>query len=1522
MDGPQVEPRAQERVAAGKGIKKEEENSTEGNLNASENSMCTTSIPERSRADVSLSDRSRDKIIDNDASVNASNGFHDECSGENSDSLDVSYLPGKANKIQQIVEDATSPESKEIVTKILEQVQQLSVSEKLLLYLKLPTGSSISVDPLTQPINPLGSRFEIQQTITWIKTHLEEDPDVSLPKQEVYDEYLGYCNNNAMKPLSTADFGKVMKQVFPRVRPRRLGTRGNSRYCYSGLRKRMKLSPPLLPDLGDLSRVGSHKAAIKAAGCIASGDEGHQGSPEQSGEDMEAATSERGRDVELAVSHLIREWAEKVLGVHFTTLPELAQFLVKNLVVDGRSEAAFTLFPGGQQSSRSQSLDSSGPTIESDGKCTSPRVPLISNLCKAGGKHREAQLQLTRKLHEKEILREQKRKFQDQLTAYRGGAPLEHLKSQTGKKAKLGCNYSNHLKRSNSDESSAPANKICYVDALKPIINADSKVSDKCWGSDRRVLVSSGKLSDSVISKPLNKEHYIKFCQDANVSVGPSESEKIELPAKPNGEMQRPKSAAITSASFDGLDANCNMEDYKHSASTPRSQSVLETMPSGGMVPASSLLPQSGNAGKMLIPRLPPSKVSPCKQMTNIIIIPPVAGCTTAPPPSVTPKPRKKYKRIQPKQSPDGSRGKGSVTGNVRRTDRTLGLSLPSTVCEEFSGKEVKGKKVQTYTGNTEANPGKTVGLTTEITAEDNALLGNMATLGGINDTAFFASLDVDLASTSSSTGGEMMSIPCLEKDALDDCYHESNSQEEELMRLFQNSGGKAESSEKKEGVKEESSEISCVLPSIAVEESNSMVGGKTKLSQLRILLERNLATTNSNTPPTLSRNTSIEFSSATSSDVYVSSHSGRSESVGGRTKPVLPPLSSLGFYGTQRRVSFETPVQELHSTSNPISTSSSHIGMQASIPPSPNTRRQIFSFTPISPGHDSPGTVGLMPNVPTSSTSGNSASPFVSPRGTPIPRSRHDSGQTSGAMSTPFVSPQVTTIPLGRARHSSSGGMQAVRGIPNGSSQALSQQLSLRPRHSSGTNVQRHGGGQFSPGGVPLTPIECSTESNLPPPSPLQHFVAPSDTSVNSRARHGSASSITPVSPGSAPHSPVVQSCSTQHTGSFLDSEPAAKPQGLLQAAIHSRPGNSHCQYRIPNTFGSGASGHSGDHQRQRHVSAGTTLSMRVQNSQVVSGHRDHDEIGSICSPSSLQNPFTDPLGQEVSRLLSEATNLNSSIGSSLGPPPLFRSQSVPLHRMEAMDALGLSNSSDLPNLSSILTGEGFGNSSSIEGIPSRSHPTTPLGIGQRFGFSMESATSSVAPTPVPSEFADFGCIDAGGASSVLEGIGVAGGDDSMDNRAGEGVAALEGADDSHLSAILEDITFFEGQQSVAASRQFSSRSYPNTPVPDVGVAAALSETGINVEETNNRRSYGDAMLASRSYPSTPLISAPSLPLFEPTLNALNTNPSGTTGGFSAQRNMPELFDQSQVESLEALLECGSEFSQLVQEVNAVPEG
>ncbi|XP_076242718.1 uncharacterized protein LOC143184403 isoform X2 [Calliopsis andreniformis] len=203
----------------------------------------------------------------------------------------------------------------------------------------------------------------------WIKTHLEEDPDVSLPKQEVYDEYNMYCMRNSMKPLSTADFGKVMKQVYPRVRPRRLGTRGNSRYCYAGMRKKVKLDPPTL----------------------------HNITGTQTGDDVDENITE---EMLGAASTLIREWAESLLGLKFPTLSALARHLVDNLCVDIRSLAAVCILCASGDSNTSTNKEST----------TDLRVTPVSG---KSGKLREAQLQLQRKLQQREHIRDQKHRHID-----------------------------------------------------------------------------------------------------------------------------------------------------------------------------------------------------------------------------------------------------------------------------------------------------------------------------------------------------------------------------------------------------------------------------------------------------------------------------------------------------------------------------------------------------------------------------------------------------------------------------------------------------------------------------------------------------------------------------------------------------------------------------------------------------------------------------------------------------------------------------------------------------------------------------------------------------------------------------------------------------------------------------------------------------------------------------------------------------------------------------------------------------
>ncbi|XP_051176710.1 uncharacterized protein LOC127291561 isoform X2 [Leptopilina boulardi] len=298
-----------------------------------------------------------------------SNGYHNEdvfrdvIAGKFAN-LQHNNTTTKHEKIRLMIEESIGDESKFRVQEIFSKVEQLKIEEKLLLYLKLPlslANPSGTIDPLKQPLNPLGNRYEIHQTIMWIKTHLEEDPDVSLPKQEVYDEYNMFCVKNSMKPLSTADFGKVMKQVYPRVRPRRLGTRGNSRYCYAGMRKKIKLDQPKLPIIAGMPTDDNAEENIT--------------------EEMLGAAST-----------VIREWAENLLGLKFPTLSALGRYLVDNMFVDTRSLAAVCI------------VCDSGMTETVKNEISESPVDVKS------GKLREAQLQLQRKLQQREHVRDQKQR--------------------------------------------------------------------------------------------------------------------------------------------------------------------------------------------------------------------------------------------------------------------------------------------------------------------------------------------------------------------------------------------------------------------------------------------------------------------------------------------------------------------------------------------------------------------------------------------------------------------------------------------------------------------------------------------------------------------------------------------------------------------------------------------------------------------------------------------------------------------------------------------------------------------------------------------------------------------------------------------------------------------------------------------------------------------------------------------------------------------------------------------------------
>ncbi|CAL8383113.1 unnamed protein product [Arctogadus glacialis] len=135
----------------------------------------------------------------------------------------------EASALQLRIKNSISKSVQSKVDTMLQDVDKFTDIEKLYLYLKLPTGSSVTTDKSEQAL-ATSSRTQQTHAFHWIRSHLEEHPETSLPKQEVYDEYKSYCDNLNYHPLSAADFGKMMKNVFPNMKARRLGMRGKSKY--------------------------------------------------------------------------------------------------------------------------------------------------------------------------------------------------------------------------------------------------------------------------------------------------------------------------------------------------------------------------------------------------------------------------------------------------------------------------------------------------------------------------------------------------------------------------------------------------------------------------------------------------------------------------------------------------------------------------------------------------------------------------------------------------------------------------------------------------------------------------------------------------------------------------------------------------------------------------------------------------------------------------------------------------------------------------------------------------------------------------------------------------------------------------------------------------------------------------------------------------------------------------------------------------------------------------------------------
>ncbi|NXP05035.1 RFX5 protein, partial [Thinocorus orbignyianus] len=224
-------------------------------------------------------------------------------------SLSPSSSRGSATESSTLLQELKSTISKSVQNKvdsILQDVQKFSDSDKLYLYLQLPSGPSLG-EKSSLDLSSL-STAEYMHACNWIRNHLEEHTDTCLPKQDVYDAYKRYCDNLCCRPLSAANFGKIIREIFPNIKARRLGGRGH------GIRRKTVVSLPPLPSL-DLKVTETQSELTELVQSYTS-------------EVMEAACA------------LTCDWAEKILKRSFNNIVEVAQFLIQQHIISSRSARA------------------------------------------------------------------------------------------------------------------------------------------------------------------------------------------------------------------------------------------------------------------------------------------------------------------------------------------------------------------------------------------------------------------------------------------------------------------------------------------------------------------------------------------------------------------------------------------------------------------------------------------------------------------------------------------------------------------------------------------------------------------------------------------------------------------------------------------------------------------------------------------------------------------------------------------------------------------------------------------------------------------------------------------------------------------------------------------------------------------------------------------------------------------------------------------------------------------------------
>ena len=66
-------------------------------------------------------------------------------------------------------------------------------------------------------------------TLIWLEENYEIADGICIPRSTLYMHYVDFCSKHTIQPVNAASFGKIIRQKFPQLTTRRLGTRGQSR---------------------------------------------------------------------------------------------------------------------------------------------------------------------------------------------------------------------------------------------------------------------------------------------------------------------------------------------------------------------------------------------------------------------------------------------------------------------------------------------------------------------------------------------------------------------------------------------------------------------------------------------------------------------------------------------------------------------------------------------------------------------------------------------------------------------------------------------------------------------------------------------------------------------------------------------------------------------------------------------------------------------------------------------------------------------------------------------------------------------------------------------------------------------------------------------------------------------------------------------------------------------------------------------------------------------------------------------